>query len=1339
MGILPEEEDDSAPLLPTPFAQPAPIRANEPSLGRVALAAFRTENDVVALHNIISRPTFKPDPNFSLKQAAEKSTAFMLSPDDFLDVQSEAEFKFMEQRVQSVFNERRVMQEGGAGGVVLGMLSGALSPTIVLPFGGAGRGALAAGKTALKWSLVGATAQEAVLQLDQGAQRTGEEVALGIGTATVLGGLLGSAAGLLSKADVARFEAGLVDPHGGTSIPVAPVSAVGAQQVARPEPVRRLAGGSMEKVLQKIPFAKNPVVETIQQRSSDAASAAMQMLTHGGLKLESAGRAIASAFGGTVESRIKGYGLNLYRGLDAITEHYRQMKMQGVAKLDRRTFRAEVGRAMDRGDVSDNPAVQAAARAIRKEFDEVLKRGQEVGLFREEMDLKGSKGYLTRLYNTIMVSRDRGALAEILEQNALEHLEDFFNSRYQMLEEKKAGVRQDIEDIQLDPAGAAALRQSLEEQNRFIHDSEAGARQLQIDQANQLLREARKAKNREDIRAAEKLLEELDPKAEDVAQFRKERATIRRRFRNLDNTRQGLERRQAKVLQKMREVEAQQLATLNRLVLMSRNFLRRIDALSDEALGKEVDKFRGQIDKALDVIERGEKRLLKLQEDALPPEKQLQESDVLRTEKISLLEAQQAERRARLDALFAKQEDVLDRTELREGVQAEIDQSLGRIQQTNNRRAERLAKLRERADALSPEQVGDNVKAMEERIARMERDFVERMKKSGATDVDLKAKKADFTMRVKADAQTLINNITGETRRLVGFDVLTGPRGPELSRMLNIDPERVWNTSFGERRFEDFLDRDIENVMRAYMRTVPPDIELKRAFGSVNPFNVDENPSVPGDFVDPQGNVTPFAVRFKDEAEARHAEIDRQLKAGTLTKEQAGDAHERIARDNLRSLDNLQVAVQRLRHQRGLPKDPASWGYRAAKLLLHLQTLRLMGTVLISSLADPARAVMKFGLTRTMRDGFVPMITNLKAIRMSQREARLAGIALDPVIHGRAMGLFDEFDGLAHGTLVEKGAEYLSNRMGLIALFDHWTSAMKQFSAGVVNGKIMDSIETILDPAASGSKLKEAQDFLSNVNIDERSAKAIWKEVTSGEGGGKIEGIWVPNTERWADDGARRTYRAALAQEVDDTIVTPGLERPNWVDSSINARLLAQFRSFAMSSTAKTVMAAGQDVRAGHVVQVTNGALLSLALGALSYYTWAISVGGKAEEDMLNASPEKWADEAIDRSGLLGVLAELHKVGQEIPAIQPYLTFSGDKTTRRTGQGFAGQLLGPSYRFLFEDAAKFVAGMDDPTQSTVHSARRMTPFQNVFYLRRALVDPFEEMVGETFNLPEKRK
>jgi hypothetical protein len=123
------------------------------------------------------------------------------------------------------------------------------------------------------------------------------------------------------------------------------------------------------------------------------------------------------------------------------------------------------------------------------------------------------------------------------------------------------------------------------------------------------------------------------------------------------------------------------------------------------------------------------------------------------------------------------------------------------------------------------------------------------------------------------------------------------------------------------------------------------------------------------------------------------------------------------------------------------------------------------------------------------------------------------------------------------------------------------------------------------------------------------------------------------------------------------------------------------------------------------------------------------------QERMMESTGEQWAYEALQRSGLLGVLSEGTRIGEQIPALNDYAIFGGEGRNSRRASSVMGSILGPSYD-LGERLISIAQGLDEPTQSTLHSARvSMVPYQNVFYLRR-LLDKVEE--GLASNLPETR-
>ena len=156
---------------------------------------------------------------------------------------------------------------------------------------------------------------------------------------------------------------------------------------------------------------------------------------------------------------------------------------------------------------------------------------------------------------------------------------------------------------------------------------------------------------------------------------------------------------------------------------------------------------------------------------------------------------------------------------------------------------------------------------------------------------------------------------------------------------------------------------------------------------------------------------------------------------------------------------------------------------------------------------------------------------------------------------------------------------------------------------------------------------------------------------------------------------------------------------------------------------------------------VVLGTAFSLALGALSYYTWGMSVGGRTRERMLNEldaalngdtdAMRRWADEAMNRSGLMGVLSEVQKFAERVPAIGKYATISGSPPTRSPYINPFFDAFGPTGNII-DNLDNIIMTMDDPTSSTFSSMKQLMPYQNLMFIRQyfdALNDELMRQAG----------
>jgi hypothetical protein len=215
----------------------------------------------------------------------------------------------------------------------------------------------------------------------------------------------------------------------------------------------------------------------------------------------------------------------------------------------------------------------------------------------------------------------------------------------------------------------------------------------------------------------------------------------------------------------------------------------------------------------------------------------------------------------------------------------------------------------------------------------------------------------------------------------------------------------------------------------------------------------------------------------------------------------------------------------------------------------------------------------------------------------------------------------------------------------------------------------------------------------------------------------------------WTDKEAYLTFQGAIRKFVDQTIITPGQEKPFFASTAWGSVFL-QFKSFALSAYSKLFIAGLQQ----RDMAALNGALSMVGLGMMSFYLKSITSGRELPND-----PAEWLKEGIDKSGLLGHLFDANQV-----LAKAGLGFSDGPVSRYASRSGAAAVFGPSFDLvenLFRTGnwmSKLVEG-ERPIESDIRASRQLIPFQNVFWLRGAF-DKLEESVGYMTNAkPSKKK
>lgn len=1349
-------------------------------------AAFRMENDVLNMLDLAQRPQYKADPTFDVVAQLKADDLWENAAENFLGVNSREEYLAIKARMTQEEKDRQTLAAAGVGGFVAQMTAGLLSPTALLPFVGGLRGAKAVG-AGIGMGFAGGALQEIPLQLAQETRSLNESVS-SVAMSTVLGGVLGGAVAYFGRnldevgEELVRLEnADMAVPRGGSTISNTSPASVGAASAEGPVPellrmsplpkfidplwdayimpvtsavgnltipnslnnvpgLRRVAGRSLGELTPDLIRRVFPVVYNL---SVDAKTP--RQLT---ARLSDSGLQVRGApVGGTVENRIRTYDAPLAAARDQFKRVFARYTFGAEAgnkvgaptlapllkrkeKLKFTDFRAEVGRAMRSGDQHEIPEVSEMAKYLRTEvYDPLFKAAKEQGLFKNVPDeVLGDSSYLNRVYDLDIVSARKPEFIEKLANHYNEKLTQEFREAAAKLQESSRRLEERAEDFGRSDDEITALRAEFEERLTALEEGRGEGLVDLEEQLADLRADARAApRGSEERKALNEQIKSLESEGgEALVETRATRSEIKRRLKNLRQARAVLEKKQQAKIDKIERAEDLSFNTLTRLVKRGQKVLKELDNVSDAKLEAELSALKNQFAAAAAKYDRNEERIAGVFDDDfiddVPTSPFVQAAKIESTTFDKMTDVAEA----------IEQLDVFDRNIARDAIQAGLDDAIMRAQSIVERRGVRNARLAEQAQGLDPAAAAARIDDLRVQAKAKSLEFSETWRTRGADDLDPVTGVADFRNHARNMAEATTDKILGINMRLPGFEMIMNPKDAELARVLDIDSNSLLSKEDGV----SFLVDDAEELMSRYVRTLAPDIELHRAFGDFAP--------------DLEMNVE--FKRLNEEYLAILTRTQEQMRAGInpktgkkvstpYTQRQIDEASKRVTDEQKRVKDNLTALIERARYQRGLPKDPAALGHRAGRVARNLNVTRFMGGVVISSLPDIARPIMKYGLIRTASQGYIPFIKRMmsgKMLRdgMTNRHLRATGAGLDMAMQGRMQAVFGTEDYIRGGTKIEKGLEWTANRMGNIAAFAPWTDIGKQIAGSIANARLMDSLAVVAGgEKASARELKEAVDFLANGGVDDELARRMWTASQQEGGADLVDGQWWANTEMW-DPEARRAYSAFMYRETANTIITPGIDMPLFMDSGPIARLLFQFKSFGMTSTTRALMAGLQQ----RDMAFYTGATISLALGALSYYTYANIVGGpilaEMQKNFAEGNWDKFADEAINRSGLLGIGAEVQSIGSAIPGVADKVTFSGKRSTRQGASNLFEAVAGPTFGDLANTTSQVITGAYSPTQGTLHQMRTLTPLQN-HTLLRGIYDQIED--GIAAKLPENRR
>ncbi|MEN6527586.1 MAG: hypothetical protein ABFD65_13975 [Candidatus Polarisedimenticolia bacterium] len=1380
-------------------------KAQEIAQRSVAAAAFRQDNTVASLMSrqdagIDNADDGQFDPVAYLKENPKLAGY----EDSFMGVLNRRRADAIRSQIEMEQRDRETLDASGWAGTFAQIAAGVIDLPTLIPGAVAVRGAKGGYSVARSVLMAGASAgatqaaTEGFLQATQ-ETRTAQESLVNIGAAAVLGSLLGGGvAAVLGRNEqiamrkaldsISDINSGakpnefvpsqvLADraPAGGGADVADGAFYVDPINKARTRSELAVDGAVAGQVVEKTAWF-NPVLRATQRYAASARQIGANLYEstiyramHG--QGETTGASVEAA----IRTRVQA------SQAEALTQAelaYKEMRRGGGPRMSRDDFYAEVGRAMRNGDQSDNEFVARAAQGYRKLFDDFTKDALKLGLIDEaDLDVKTAASYFSRVYNRDRLLASEPEFLDLIGRHYAERMQEAYRLEKAESDAATAVYRQRLDD----------LAQSGDARAKRIAEIEAAGAKLDADNARlaDLVDELTAARSavygaegpaRE---AAQKRVKDiLAQGGDELAAYLKQRAGLRRRMADLTERNPDAQAARAERLDaRVEQMEDQVARGLTAFTKRAKNLLNMIaadpvakaeDAVA--AVEKQIAEAQKLIDKA---FERANKAAAQYADEMNPAEAFAREAaraaeqgrtaeDAIRAgtreaDRVSQQinqgrrAAQQyeryTERLAALQERLAAREGGVDAArELAAGLDALLKEITEDAAQRAVRRGEFVQRVKDRAAALTPEQVKAREAATRAKLddteIRRNEAFYAKWGVRQALGREMN-EAFDFEAAARATAKEVYDKITGKVQQrddLPAF-VTKITSGPLKDRTFMVPDQLLVGRGW--------LNDDVREVANRYARSMAGEIELTRRFGRAD--MQDQLAQIATEYAelrqaaDKAGSVEELnAVLGRDKFGRR-----KDLAAAKL------EAQKALAQDEAAAITDTKAGRDLIRGTYNAQVNNSNFG-SLTRSLMHFNYIRQMGGVLLANITDFYRPAFVHGLGQYLvtLPKLLPEAFNAgsQGVKLSLQEAKLAGLVTERVTHALMAANGDIADPfLSRVTHVERfmqKATGLASRWNLVNLF---TDAQQAIASTMSQHRVLEAV--LGNGGRDGSFSKDGTRLLRMLGIDAGTQADIAKLFAAH--GETVDGIRVANTERWLKaanetgvaeeilraENAVRAYRTAINTDVNSIVSRRGIgDAPLFANHPLG-KVLTQFSGYAMGAHSRVMVRGLQESHA----RLVGGLVVMASLGALTSYMAAWRGGAerwkKYTEDTAK-NPALLIGEGLDRSGFFPLLFDVNNRVERVSGAVGYnYRFNpikssiakagggdalGVTSTRASDSSAAfGAVFGPSAGLVDSVIAAGRVGADaaagkSPPKRDVNQALAVVPYQSYYGVREML-------------------
>lgn len=1133
-----------------------------PTLSQGVKAAFQLENDIAAP---IASESFNfqndnVDPNFFVYDNLtddERTSNYM---PDYARAMNAPQLEAIRSDIKRNEDNRQLLEERPAGGLIESMLAGVASPLTLLPGAAIIKGekvAATAGARAAKGLLgeggaqvarsaaatAGITvasvgASETLLHLSD-PTRTSEQTAMAMAGGAVLGGLLGGAAAKLSRMDFDRLatkleqgvnEAPVIKPSKELeqfmdSVGAARVQKLGLDDIS-------ISGKAASNVSYATRFV-NPFNRLIN--SPFTASRNMFVnIAENSLVLNMHKRGMTT--GASAETLQKQFDKYQGEAIIAIKDGFAAIKKaeKGRGKvITDAEYRERVSRAMRNGDVdAEYPEVTATAQALRKIDDAVTQQGKDAGLFAEKLVTKGATSHLYRMWSKAKLLADPIGGHQILRRAA----ENLIASERQYVDQKLAGISRMYEKRISDILGRKARAEAILAEEKAPIKIELSAVSEYEDSLKEFMgtqiKEAEVANylsenNLEEVANAVNIVNSKMPKKPTgLYAYAKQQGGLIDENGELANL--GIRFGRKKVFKN----EGQESLLGGGDSMRGAGNRITLDEFGERAYQAGYYAERPSVNDLLD----------DLADDfnEVSPRYSVNDSD----EVDNFIMTRQAKEEAEA---FLSEFTEVDPKSFWKNIKEVLSDKKADAREVKSDAATKGKNVREGARRVREQQ-----KPLRVEVKKL-RNACEAAAKKVLRDSDSMLKKLNERKemkRLKYEERGRVISDDGEADLIADdiYSMLVGADGdvPDWVSPITRGVFKNKTIPIDDNVAEPFLENDIVKVMANYIRQASGDISLGSKFGS--PRMVQQFDELQEEYL---AKISDPALKPKERRK--------------LEKQYAADRRDLEAlRDIIRGTYNK--------------TDPDSLIATGAILVRDATYWASMGGVLLSSLSDTSMHVISHGFQDVF--GTIPKLAGLDKELSKLRVADLkeAGLLYENILTSRMMTLADITDPNDRVNALTRGAAKVSQAYSKATLINYWNDANKGLDGSITQQNIIKVV--IKGDEATSDEITE----LRRLGISKKNAKIIAEQFTK-HGVETDNGLFISGLSRW-DNGtkelrqAAREFSAATRKSSDATIITSGISEKPLMARTVVGSIPFQFTSYMFAAHQKLLLSTLQGVDA---------------------------------------------------------------------------------------------------------------------------------------------------------------